>query len=139
MFAGSRQFLIPGDTRTRAVEALLHYPSVQPSVPTRFGPYELDVSVAAPLAPGRFPLVLISHGSGGSPLLYRTLSLALARSGDLVALLRHPENSLGDDALANTLENLRNRPRQLRRLLDALLPDAVLRGAIADEPVTAIG
>jgi predicted dienelactone hydrolase len=139
MFAGSRQFLIPADTRAPALGALLHYPSVQPAVPTRFGPYELDVSEAAPLAPGRFPLVMISHGSGGSPLLYRTLSLALARSGYIVALPKHPGNSLGDDDLANTVENLRDRPRQLLRLLDALLADAALGAAIAAEPVTAIG
>ena len=139
MYAGSRQFLAPDDAGAAPLGALLHYPCAQPSAPTRFGPYELEVSVDAPLASGRFPLVLISHGSGGSPLLYRTLSLSLARSGYLVALLRHPGNSLGDDDLANTRENLYNRPRQLLRLLDALLADAVLRGAIADEPVTAIG
>jgi predicted dienelactone hydrolase len=139
MFAGSRQFLMPGDARAPPLDALLHYPCLQPSVPTRFGPYEIDVSEAAPLAPGRLPLVLISHGSGGSPLLYRTLSLALARSGYLVALPKHPGNSLGDDELANTVENLRERPRQLLRLLDALLADPELGAAIAEEPVTAIG
>jgi predicted dienelactone hydrolase len=139
MFAGSRQFLAPDEAGAPPLSALLHYPCAQPSAPTRFGPYELDVSVDAPLAPGRFPLVLISHGSGGSPLLYRTLSEALARSGYIVALLKHPGNSLGDDDLANTVENLRNRPRQLLRLLDALPADAALGAAIADEPVTAIG
>jgi predicted dienelactone hydrolase len=139
MYAGSRQFLIPADGAAAPLEALLHYPCGQPSAPTRFGPYELDVSVDAPPAPGRFPLVLISHGSGGSPLLYRSLSLALARQGYFVALPKHPGNSLGDDDLATTLENLRNRPRQLLRLLDGLRADAVLGAAIADEPVTAIG
>jgi predicted dienelactone hydrolase len=139
MYAGSRQFLIPGDTGTAPLGTLLHYPCAQPSTPTRFGPYELDVRVDAPLAPGRFPLVLVSHGSGGSPLLYRTLSLALARSGYIVALPKHPGNSLGDDDLANTVENLRDRPRQLLRLLDALLADPALGAAIAEEPVTAIG
>jgi predicted dienelactone hydrolase len=139
MYAGSRQFLIPADSGAAPLEALLHYPCGQPPAPTRFGPYELDVSVDAPPAPGRFPLVLISHGSGGSPLLYRSLSLALARKGYFVSLPKHPGNSVGDDQLATTLENLRNRPRQLLRLLDALLADALLGAVIADEPVTAIG
>lgn len=139
MYAGSRQFHIPGERGTAPLDALLHYPCVQPAAPTRFGPYELQVSVDAPPAPGRFPLVLISHGSGGSPLVYRSLSLALARAGYFVALPKHPGNSLGDDDLANTVENLRNRPRQLLRVLEALLADATLRAAIAPEPVTAIG
>ena len=120
MFAGSRQFQLSADPGGSPLGALVHYPAAERSAPTWFGPYELDVSVDAPLAPGRFPLVLISHGSGGSPLLYRTVSLALARSGYIVALPKHPGNSLGDDALANTAENLRNRPRQLLRLMEAL-------------------
>ena len=139
MFAGARRFAIPEEAEHPPLGALLHYPTTQPSVPTRFGPYELDVSVDAPVAPGRFPLVLISHGSGGSPLLYRSLSLALARNGYLVALPKHPGNSLGDDDLANTVTNLRNRPRQLMRLLTALLADEALGAALAPEPVTAIG
>jgi predicted dienelactone hydrolase len=129
MFAGSRQFQ----------QALLHYPCEDPSTPTMFGPYELNVRVDAPIAPGRFPLVLISHGSGGGPLLHRTVSLHLARSGCIVASLKHRGNSLGDDALADTLENLRNRPRQMVELLEALLADQTLGAAISDAPVTAIG
>jgi predicted dienelactone hydrolase len=139
MYAGSRQFHLSGDSGAPPLSALLHYPCAQPSTPTRFGPYELDVSVDAPLAPGRFALVLISHGSGGSPLLYRTLSLALARNGYIVALPKHPGNSLGDDDLADSIANLRNRPRHLLRLMAALRADAALGAAIADEPVTAIG
>jgi len=137
MFAGSREFTVAGDAQ--GLSALLHYPCLQASSPTRFGPYLLGVSVNAPLAPGVFPLALISHGSGGSPLLYRSLSLLLARSGFIVALPKHPGNSLGDDDLAHSEQILRDRPRQLITLLDALLSEPSLRSAIASEPVTAIG
>jgi predicted dienelactone hydrolase len=120
-------------------QALLYYPCQEPSTPTIFGPYELDVCVDGPIAPGRFPLVLISHGSGGSPLLYRSVSLHLAGSGCIVAALKHAGNSLGDDALADSAENFRNRPRQLIELLEALLSDHTLGPAISAGPVTAIG
>ncbi|HTV76854.1 MAG TPA: hypothetical protein VMF03_01245 [Steroidobacteraceae bacterium] len=139
MYAGSRDYRVTTDGEGEALTAQVHYPCLTPSAPTRFGPYELDVSVGAAPAPGRFPLVLVSHGSGGSPLLYRTLSLLLARSGYLVALSRHPGNSLGDDDLAGTAEILRNRPRQLLRLMDALFADALFGPVIAPGPVTAIG
>jgi predicted dienelactone hydrolase len=128
-FAGSRQFQ----------QALLHYPSEEASRPTMFGPYELNVRVDGPLAPGRFPLVLLSHGSGGSPLLYRSVSLHLARCGCIVAALKHAGNSLGDDALGDTLATLENRPRQMLELLEALLTDQTFGPAISDAPVTAIG
>jgi predicted dienelactone hydrolase len=137
MFAGAREFVVGADER--GLKALLHYPCTQPSRPTPFGPYELDVSVDAPIAPGTFPLAVISHGSGGSPLLYRTLSLLLARSGFIVALPRHPGNSLGDNDLADSARIFSERPRQLIALLDALLGDANLGTAIAAEPIAAIG
>ena len=139
LYAGSHQFQVPGADHGGPFTALLHYPCEVAAVATRFGPYELDVSVDAPVAPGRFPLLLISHGSGGSPLLYRSLSLLLARSGYFVALPKHPGNSLGDDALAQSVQNLRNRPRQLVDLLATLLADATFAASIAAEPVTAIG
>jgi predicted dienelactone hydrolase len=137
MFAGSREFRVAGDAP--GLTALLHYPCLQPPSLTPFGPYELEVSIEAPLAPGPFPLALISHGSGGSPLLYRSLSLLLARNGFIVALPRHPGNTLGDNDRAESEEILRERPRQLVALLDALLGDVMLAAAIAAEPVTAIG
>ncbi len=137
MFAGSREFVVAGDAP--GLTALLHYPCLQASRLTPFGPYELDVSVDAALAPGRFPLVVISHGSGGSPLLYRSVSLLLARSGFIVALAKHPGNSLGDNDLAESPLVFRERPRQLIALLNALVQDSTLGGAIATEPITAIG
>lgn len=137
MFAGSREFPVRGDAQ--GLNALLHYPCLTPSRLTPFEPYELDVSVDAPLAPGRFPLALLSHGSGGSPLLYRSLSLLLARNGFIVALPRHPGNSLGDNDLADSEQIFRDRPRQIITLLDALLREDGLAAAIATEPVTAIG
>ncbi len=139
LFAGSRYFAVPGNALDPPFTALLHYPSEQPATRTRFGPYELEVSVDAPVAVGRHPLVLISHGSGGAPLLYRSLSLLLARSGFMVAMPKHPGNSLGDNALADTEAILRNRPRQLIGLLDTLLRDPHMTPAIADDRVTAIG
>jgi predicted dienelactone hydrolase len=139
IFAGSQEFAVRRDPAAAPFTALLHYPCEQPSSPTAFGPYELNVSVDAPPARGRFPLVLISHGSGGSPLLYRSLSLRLARSGYLVALPRHPGDSLGDNDLAQSVDTLRNRPAQLIALLDALLGDPTFGACLADEPVTAVG
>jgi predicted dienelactone hydrolase len=139
LFAGAGELVVPGNAAGPALTALLHYPCREPSRPTAFGPYELDVSVGAPPAPGRFALVVISHGSGGSPLLYRSISLLLARSGYIVALPKHPGNSLGDNGLADSAQNFIYRPRQLVALLDALLADATWGPRIAAEPVTAIG
>jgi predicted dienelactone hydrolase len=58
--------------------------------------------------------VLISHGSGGSPLVYRTLVRFLARNGYIVAAPEHPRNNRNNNELAGTAEILSSRPRHLR-------------------------
>ncbi|HTY50637.1 MAG TPA: alpha/beta fold hydrolase [Steroidobacteraceae bacterium] len=88
------------------------------------------MSPEAPAAAGRFPLAVISHGGGGSPLLYRTLSTYLTRHGWAVACPRHPGNSLGDNALGESDETLASRPRHIHRVIDAMYADAALGGSL---------
>lgn len=40
--------------------------------------------------------------------------------------MQHPGNCRGDDGLAGTLENLVNRPRHVRLVIDAAFADAAL-------------
>jgi predicted dienelactone hydrolase len=72
------------------------------------------------------PLLVLSHGTGSSPWLFRDLAAHLARARFVVALLRHPGNNRGDDALAFTIANLENRPRHLRLVIDAALADSAI-------------
>ena len=94
------------------------YPSVDPEAPVRLGPYTIDVAVDGPPELGHFPIVVISHGSGGSPLTHRLLALHLAREGWLVLLLEHPGNNRDDNSLADTAAILEQRPRDVRAALD---------------------
>ena len=135
--SGLRQ-LIAADEAGPAIPVQLYYPTATDSVPVLFGPYVLDVSADAPAVAGRFPLLVISHGGGGSPLLYRTLSTYLARRGCVVACPRHPGNSLGDNDLAETDPTLINRPRHIRRVLDAMYADPALGGYLSPQ-VAVIG
>jgi hypothetical protein len=49
----------------------LFYPTRAPARPERLGPYELSVALDAPPEGGPLPLVVVSHGTGGSPLTHR--------------------------------------------------------------------
>lgn len=69
---------------------------------------------------GHGPHVVFSHGTGSNVLLLRGLAEAIAAAGYSVALVEHPGNKRGDDALAHTAVNLVNRPRHVRLVLDAL-------------------
>jgi predicted dienelactone hydrolase len=123
--AGLRTLTLPGlDSAAARVPVL--YPTDASAEPVPLGPYELDLAPGAPVRPGRAPLVVVSHGTGGTPLVYRGLAADLARAGFLVALPTHPGNSRDDDSLAGTAENLAARPRHLRRVVDAVLADDVV-------------
>ncbi len=55
-------------------------------------------AVAAPAAPGRWPVLLLSHGNGGSARMMGWFGTALARSGYVVVAVDHPGNN-GVDAM----------------------------------------
>ena len=102
---------------------LVLYPSNTPGQPENIGPYTLEVALDAPSKPGPLPLVLISHGTGGSPLTHRLLAHALARQGFVVGLPRHHANHRDDNSWHNTPDNLVARPRHLSLAIDGLLAE----------------
>jgi predicted dienelactone hydrolase len=115
------------------------YPAVGASRPEPVGPYVLDVARGAAITPGRYPLVLVSHGSGGSPLVYRDLACALAAQGFVVALPEHPGNNRHDNSRNNTLANLRERPGHVVAALEALQVQAEFAGSLRADAVFMIG
>lgn len=121
IFTGSKLIQVKDETHQIDFPVLIHYPTLQPSSPTNFGPYILDVSVEADLMEGEFPLVIISHGNSGSYFLYRTISTYLAKQGYIVAMIEHYGNNRNNNALEKTIENLRYRPFHVSLTIDALL------------------
>jgi predicted dienelactone hydrolase len=115
------------------------YPSRAPERLEQFGPYPLSVATDAPVEGERLPLVVISHGTGGSPWTYRGMAVHLARAGFVVALPEHPGNNRSDNSLANTAANLENRPRHVRLVLDAIFEDAELGKRLSAGGVGVIG
>ncbi len=105
------------------------YPTDAPATTHAFGPYTFEAALDAPIAGTDLPVVVISHGTGGTPWAYRGLTTALAEAGCVVVLVEHPGNSRADDSLANTPANLANRPRHVRIALDAVADLPVRSGA----------
>lgn len=138
-YAGSRQLRGIDEAQGISFPILVLYPTDVPSVPTRLGPYAFDVSPDAPVAEGRFPLVVVSHGNGGSHLVYRTITTHLARNGYVVAHLEHPGNNRNDNRLEGTYENLVNRPRHVRITIDAVSSDPELGAHARTDDVAVLG
>ena len=122
-FVGCRTLEITDAARGLAFPLLVLYPTSTPSQPEPIGPYTLEVALEAPIAPGPFPLVLISHGTGGTPLTHRLLAHFLARHGFVVGLPRHHANHRDDNSWHNTPDNLTARPRHLMLAIEGLLAE----------------
>lgn len=99
------------------------YPSVQPSKITWIGPYELHATRNAPAMPGAKPLVVISHGHGGSDLGHHDLAVYLARHGFITATLQHPKDNFIDDSGDGHPEVEIGRPIQVKATISMLLND----------------
>ncbi len=139
IFVGSQQIRITDKTLAISFPVLIHYPTREPSVKTAFGPYTMDVSTDAKLIEGQFPLVLISHGNGGSHLLYRTISTYLAKNGYIVAMPEHYGNNRNNNQWENTSENLINRPRHLSLTIDELCSEGSFGKSIKSNHIAVIG
>lgn len=104
-------------------DALVAYPTEVAELPHQDGPYAVAAGLDAPIAEGaRFPIVLFSHGgggtikAGGTPLPYADLLTSLAREGFVVVAPFHPGSRRPREALED-------RPRQVHKALDAMLAD----------------
>ena len=94
------------------------YPTDEAGKIEELGPFCLDLSINAKPKEGKFPLILISHGSGGGNLLYRTLAHHLACNGFIVGMPEHPFNNFNNNTLEGTVKNLENRPRHINTAID---------------------
>ncbi len=136
---GFKKLTVEDNIKQIAFPLLLLFPTLDPSSIVSFGPYHMDVAEEAGLADGRHPLVIISHGSGGSPLAYRTLAWYLAKNGFIVGLPEHPFDNRLDKSWSFTLLNLSMRPRHLKLVIDHVLEDVQLNRHIDAEKVAVIG
>lgn len=117
---------------------LIFYPSSTPAAPERLGPFPIELAIGGKIAPGSHPLVLISHGSGGSPVTHRDLACHLASRGFVVGVPEHPLNNRTDNSRAESLELLADRPHHLRLVADWFF-QSHLAGHLAPEGYAVIG
>jgi len=138
-FAGHERLSVFSKDLNVHYPVAVFYPTLSASTLINVGPFEFEASAQAPVLEGQFPLVILSHGSGGSPYLYRDLAIGLARAQFVVAAPEHPFNNRVDNSLTDTLENLTQRPKQISEVIDSVFAHAKLRGHILPSSVSVIG
>lgn len=109
----------------RPMRIALFFPPAQPLTgqPVQRGPWWVDALDADP-APGAHPLIILSHGHGGSRFGHHDLATALARAGFIVAAPEHLGDTAGDLSGVGTARVLFGRAWQVRATIDAVLSDA---------------
>ncbi|WP_322013700.1 alpha/beta hydrolase family protein [Paraburkholderia sp. J12] len=125
--AGIKVIQVPADANGPALKAMVWTPCAEPAQ---------DVPVASTILKGRrdcptvgekLPLIVISHGNGGSYLGHHDLAEVLADAGFVVVALNHPGDTYSDMRHAGEYSGFVERPEDVKRLIDYMLsasPDA---------------
>lgn len=136
---GFRTVAVPDPREDKPISVAILYPTEAAGEPTAFGPFTLEVARGAEIRDGRFRLVLISHGMGGSPMTHRLLARHLAASGFVVALVEHSFDNRNDTSRTGTVRALSDRPHQLRTVADWFLQGSGFQSRLAGETFAVIG
>jgi predicted dienelactone hydrolase len=115
--AGFAQVMVP-DPDGPALEAGIWYPSNAPASSQRLGPYTQTVASGGQVLGRRLPLVVMSHGTGGSFQGHYDTALALAEAGFVVAAVTHTGDNYRD---RSGFARVENRPRHIKVLIDYML------------------
>lgn len=114
---GFQSLAIPADT-SESLRLSLWYPSEAAPAEHRIGLFAQSVAVDATPAGRQLPLILISHGTGGSRESHLGTAFALAEAGFVVAAVEHPGDNYRDQSRAAQIER---RPEALTRIIDHML------------------
>lgn len=119
--AGFQFIEIPGDGSLQPLKGAAWYPCNQPPGNEKFGPFVLSVAKDCPVTGEKLPLVVISHGRGGTFLDHSDTAEALADAGFVVAAINHPGDNAMDKTHTKDFPVFVERPADIKRLIDFML------------------
>jgi predicted dienelactone hydrolase len=135
--------------QTHALVTQIWYPADQASVeqPQWIGPPNAplfsagnaapEASIAA--APAKFPLIMLSHGTGGSAAIIGWLGTALAAHGYIVAAVNHPGNNGLEQYTPQGFTLWWERARDISVVIDQMLVDSAFGSRIDANRIGAAG
>lgn len=112
------------------------YPSQATAKPMSMGPTTMTVAVNAPVNGKALPMIVISHGTGGSYLGHFDTAIALADAGFVVVAMTHTGDNYADHSRS---VDIMDRPRQVSRVIDHMLSAWEGRAAIDPQRVGMFG
>jgi len=132
---GQQTFFFEDASRNRKLTTEVWYPTSDSFVAEeiRENPfYRLATKRDATLQPGKFPVILFSHGTGGGRLTVEWLCAGLASHGYIVVAVDHFGNTF-DNPIPEEFVKIWNRPQDISYVLTQVLKsDAFSRSIDAD-------
>ncbi|HAZ75800.1 MAG TPA: lipoprotein signal peptide [Enterobacteriaceae bacterium] len=126
----------------RPLNVALWYPTLQSGMPASVGDNIVFIGTQAlrdaKPAPGKHPLLLVSHGYGGSWRNLNWVAQRMSAQGYIVAAVDHPGTTT-HNRNPKAAQQLWQRPQDLRRTLDAILTAPALAGEVDNTRIAAVG
>ena len=117
--AAGFQFLeVPADSKGPALKGAVWYPCAEPAGQISLGQMQLPGTQNCAIKGQNLPLVVVSHGSGGSFVGHHDTAEALADAGFVVAAISHPGDNFQDLSRQGHLSAFLTRPVDMQRLVD---------------------
>lgn len=90
-------------------------------------------------SPSKFPLIVISHGTGGSAMSMAWFGIELARHGFVAAAVNHPGNNATEPYTALGFSTWWERARDLSVVIDSMLSDPKFSNRLDSQRIGAAG
>lgn len=139
---GHERLDIPAPLRGAPLKASVWYPTQGRTYRAPVGDNAVFIGapayMGAPYPAGKLPLVLISHGSGGTIDSLSWLANGLTAQGFVVAGVNHPGSTSGDSSPRRSVRHW-ERAQDVRALLDGLLAEPDLGPHIDTSRIAVLG
>jgi predicted dienelactone hydrolase len=125
--AGFQPIEVPGDSSLPAIKGAIWYPCAQPVRDIEVGLLTIAVAKDCPVTGEKLPLIVISHGKGGSLIGHYDTAQTLADAGFVVVAISHPGDNALDKSRMDDPSVFVERPADIKRAIDFMLgpwPDA---------------
>lgn len=137
--AGLASVSIPATATEPALKAFIWSPCAQAGGELMQGPFTLPGVNNCDIAGKKLPLVVISHGQGGSRFGHRDTAAALADAGFVVVSFNHPGDASDDQSATNHIAVFEARPQHVTRVISYMLEQWTYRTTLDGRSVGVFG
>lgn len=137
--AGFSRIIIPEDSKGATLHGAMWYPCDKPNETFKVGPLTLSGVQNCPITGTNYPLIIISHGYGGSFLGHHDTAEALAHAGFIVVAITHSQDNYESLPTKGDLSAFSSRITDISRTIDYMTTSWPQRAHLKPESIGFFG